>query len=182
MNSRFSLRPAAPADVPGIVDLMRQLAEYEGLTDVFAATHASLHAALFGPAPMAECLVAVQTSPSPADGGSDGDPGTAFANGGLLAYALWFQNYSTFLCKPGLYLEDVYVRADARQQGIGRALLQRLAQIAVQQGCGRFEWTVLDWNQPAIGFYQALGAEVLPQWRIVRMTGDALAQFGGQHG
>ena len=167
MNSRFTLRPAEPADVPGIVDLMRQLAEYEGLADVFAATQASLHTALFGPAPMAECLVAA--------------PGSR-PQGGLLAYALWFQNYSTFLCKPGLYLEDIYVRADARQQGIGRALLQRLAQIAVQRGCGRFEWTVLDWNQSAIDFYQAQGAEVLPQWRIVRMTGAALTQFGGPHG
>jgi len=182
LNSRFTLRPAEPADVPGIVDLMRQLAEYEGLTDVFAATEASLHAALFGPAPMAECLVAAPATPPYEDDGSGSAPGNTAGKGELLAYALWFQNYSTFLCKPGLYLEDVYVRADARQQGIGRALLQRLAQIAVQRGCGRFEWTVLDWNQPAIGFYQALGAEVLPQWRIVRMTGDALTKFGGQHG
>ncbi|CAM3686996.1 GNAT family N-acetyltransferase [Bordetella bronchialis] len=174
----YLIRPATPNDVPGILALMRELAEYEKLTDIFAATEDSLRASLFGRTPAAECLVAQRT---------DIEDGPA-----LLAYAVWFHNYSTFLCRRGLYLEDVYVRADRRGQGIGGALLRKLAAIAVERGCGRFEWTVLDWNQPAIDFYESLGAEILPEWRIVRVTGAALDKMGrtpsparaeaGQHG
>lgn len=165
-SSPYSIRPATPGDVPGILSLMRQLAEYEKLTHIFAATEDSLRASLFGRTPAAECLVAERG-------------GDAAGNGPeLLAYAVWFHNYSTFLCRRGLYLEDVYVRADQRGNGIGRALLQRLAAIAVERGCGRFEWTVLDWNQPAIDFYEGLGAQVLPEWRIVRVTGEALEKMG----
>ncbi|AOB33077.1 GCN5 family acetyltransferase [Bordetella sp. H567] len=173
----YIIRPATPQDVPGILALMRELAEYEKLTAIFAATEDSLRASLFGRTPAAECMVAQRT-----DGGQ----------AALLAYAVWFHNYSTFLCRRGLYLEDVYVRADQRGQGVGRALLRQLAAIAVERGCGRFEWTVLDWNQPAIDFYESLGAEVLPEWRIVRVTGAALDKMGraslpakaeaGQHG
>jgi GNAT superfamily N-acetyltransferase len=160
----YSIRPATPDDVPGILALMRELAEYEKLTHIFAATEDSLRASLFGRTPAAQCLVAERA----------GDNGKTPE---LLAYAVWFHNYSTFLCRQGLYLEDVYVRADQRGQGIGRALLRKLAGIAVERGCGRFEWTVLDWNQPAIDFYQGLGAQVLPEWRIVRVTGAALEKM-----
>jgi GNAT superfamily N-acetyltransferase len=165
-STPYTIRPATPDDIPGILALMRELAEYEKLTAVFAATEDSLRASLFGRTPAAECLVAERAA------GSD-EHGPA-----LLAYAVWFHNYSTFLCRRGLYLEDVYVRADLRGQGIGRAMLQRLAAIAVERGCGRFEWTVLDWNQPAIDFYESLGADVLPEWRIVRVTGQALEKMG----
>jgi GNAT superfamily N-acetyltransferase len=165
-STSYAIRAARPEDVPGILALMRELAEYEKLTAIFAATEDSLRASLFGRTPAAECLVAERV---PA-------PDSAEAPG-LLAYAVWFHNYSTFLCRRGLYLEDVYVRADMRGQGIGRSLLQRLAAIAVERGCGRFEWTVLDWNQPAIDFYESLGAQVLPEWRIVRMTGTALEKM-----
>lgn len=163
-----TVRLATPEDVPGILALMRELAEYEKLTGIFAATEDSLRASLFGRTPAAECLVAERTDA--ADGAAPE----------LLAYALWFHNYSTFLSRRGLYLEDVYVRADMRGQGIGRALLRRLAAIAVERGCGRFEWTVLDWNQTAIDFYESLGAQVLPEWRIVRVTGDALEKMARQ--
>jgi GNAT superfamily N-acetyltransferase len=162
----YTIRPATPDDVPGILALMRELAEYEKLTTIFAATEDSLRASLFGRTPAAECLVAQRAT------------GTNEQKSALLAYAVWFHNYSTFLCRRGLYLEDVYVRADRRGEGIGRALLQQLAGIAVERGCGRFEWTVLDWNQPAIDFYESLGAEVLPEWRIVRVTGPALEKMG----
>lgn len=162
----YTIRPATPDDVPGILALMRELAEYEKLTAIFAATEDSLRASLFGRTPAAECLVAQRA------GGTDEQQPE------LLAYAVWFHNYSTFLCRRGLYLEDVYVRADRRGEGIGRALLQQLAAIAVERGCGRFEWTVLDWNQPAIDFYESLGADVLPEWRIVRVTGPALEKMG----
>lgn len=147
---------------------MRELAEYEKLTHMFAATDASLQQSLFGERPAAECLVAEISAPA---GGKT-----------LVGYAVWFHNYSTFLCKQGLYLEDVYVQADKRGLGIGRSFLQRLAAIAVERDCGRFEWTVLDWNQPAIDFYEGMGAQLLPEWRIVRVTGDALLQMGGAHG
>ncbi|RXN87027.1 GNAT family N-acetyltransferase [Achromobacter aloeverae] len=152
---------------------MRGLAEYEKLTHLFAATDANLHASLFGEQPAAQCLVVE---------GNATDDTTGHASTGLVAYALWFQNYSTFLAKPGLYLEDIYVHPDHRGHGIGKALLLRLAAIAVERGYGRFEWTVLDWNQPAIDFYEGMGAQVLPEWRIVRVAGEALAKMGRQAG
>nr|WP_306437109.1 GNAT family N-acetyltransferase [Bordetella genomosp. 9] len=159
----YIIRPATPQDIPGILGLMRELAEYEKLLDIFKATDDSLRASLFGRTPSAECLVAQRTD--------EQEPA-------LLAYAIWFHNYSSFLSRRGLYLEDVYVRADQRGQGIGGALLRQLAAIAVERGCGRFEWTVLDWNQTAIDFYESLGADVLPEWRIVRVTGAALDKLG----
>lgn len=159
----YIIRPATPQDIPGILDLMRELAEYEKLLDIFKATEDSLRASLFGRTPAAECLVAQRTD--------EQEPA-------LLAYAIWFHNYSSFLSRRGLYLEDVYVRADQRGQGIGGALLRQLAAIAIERGCGRFEWTVLDWNQTAIDFYESLGADVLPEWRIVRVTGAALDKLG----
>jgi len=161
------LRNALEADIPAIHGLLLELAEYEKLTHLFVATHDTLREALFGPHPAMECLVAQwQEDSTVADSATP-----------VVAYALFFHNYSTFLGKRGLYLEDIYVQPSQRGRGIGKLMLQHLASLAVERGCGRFEWTVLDWNQPAIDFYQGLGAQVLPDWRVVRMTGDALTQL-----
>lgn len=153
--------PATPADVPLVLSLIRALAEYEKLTHVCVATEADLAASLFGPRPHAEVLI-------------------ARIGGEAAGFALFFHNYSTFLGKPGLYLEDVFVRPEFRRRGVGRALLVRLAQIARDRGCGRMEWSVLDWNELAIGFYRQLGADVLPDWRICRVAGDALGRLADQ--
>lgn len=153
-----TIRPATPADVGAIFSLMLELAEFEKLTHLFVATEAGVHDALFGEQRAAEALVAE-------------------AGGRIVAYALFFHNFSTFLGRRGLYLEDLYVQPSQRGSGLGRAMLQRLASIAVERQCGRFEWTVLDWNQNAIDFYEKMGAIVLPDWRVVRMTGDALTQL-----
>ncbi|VVD99428.1 GCN5 family acetyltransferase [Pandoraea fibrosis] len=152
------IRPATAEDVGTIHSLMQELAVFEKLLDIFEATPQSVHEALFGNAPAAECLIAEW----------DGKP---------VGYALYFHNFSTFLGRRGLYLEDVYVQPSMRGKGVGQALLRRLARIAVERQCGRFEWTVLDWNQPAIDFYTSQGATVLPDWRVVRMTGEALGRF-----
>jgi GNAT superfamily N-acetyltransferase len=152
------IRPATPADVGAIFALMLELAEFEKLTHLFVATETGVHDALFGEQRAAEALVAE-------------------AGGRIVAYALFFHNFSTFLGRRGLYLEDLYVQPSQRGSGLGRAMLQRLAALAVERQCGRFEWSVLDWNQNAIDFYEKMGATVLPDWRIVRMTGDSLAQL-----
>ncbi|VVD98174.1 GNAT family N-acetyltransferase [Pandoraea anhela] len=157
----LTLRAATDGDVSAIHGLMRELAVFEKLLDIFEATPESVHEALFGDTPAAECLMAEW----------EGKP---------VGYALYFHNFSTFLGRRGLYLEDVYVQPAMRGRGVGQALLRRLARIAVERKCGRFEWTVLDWNQPAIDFYTSQGATVLPDWRVVRMTGDALTQFAKQ--
>lgn len=149
------VRPATPADVGAIFALMYELAEYEKLTHLFVATEAGLNDALFGPRTASEALVA------------DDD-------GRVVGYALFFHNFSTFLGRRGLYLEDLYVQPSQRGTGLGKAMLSRLAALARERQCGRFEWSVLDWNQPAIDFYEKLGATVLPDWRIVRMTGEAI--------
>ncbi len=155
---RPALRPATPADVPAIVGLIRELAVYEKLEHLVQATPEKLHPQLFGQRPAAEAVVA--------------DAGDS-----LVGFALFFTNFSTFLAKPGLYLEDLYVQSAWRGQGLGKAFLQHLGALAVERGCGRFEWSVLDWNAPAIGFYESMGATVMPDWRICRVTGDALAAF-----
>lgn len=159
----LTLRAATADDVGAIYHLMRELAVYEKLLDIFEATPDSVHEALFGNAPAAECLIAEW-------------------DGKAVGYALYFHNFSTFLGRRGLYLEDVYVQPSVRGKGVGQALLRQLARIAVERQCGRFEWTVLDWNQPAIDFYASQGATVLPDWRVVRMTGEALDRFakGGE--
>lgn len=157
-----TIRPATPADVSAIFALMLELAEFEKLTHLFVATEAGVHDALFGEQRAAEALVAE-------------------AGGRIVAYALFFHNFSTFLGRRGLYLEDLYVQPSQRGSGLGRAMLQRLAAIAVERQCGRFEWTVLDWNQNAIDFYEKMGAIVLPDWRVVRMTGEALTQLAKGH-
>ena len=126
-------------------------------------TPEALHPHLFGARPVAEAQVAE-------------------ADGAVVAFALFFTNFSTFLARPGLYLEDLYVQPAWRSHGIGQALLERLAALAVERGCGRFEWSVLDWNANAIGFYERMGATVMPDWRICRVSGDALARLGRSKG
>ncbi|AOK40438.1 GNAT family N-acetyltransferase [Burkholderia vietnamiensis] len=155
MSGAAAIRPAQARDVGAIVALMRELAEFEKLTHLFVATEADLADALFGERPAAEALVAE-------------------LDGAIVAYALFFHNYSTFVGRRGLYLEDLYVQPAQRGTGLGTALLRHLAALAVERRCARFEWSVLDWNRPAIDFYEKMGATVLPDWRIVRMTGDAL--------
>lgn len=153
--SAITIRPATVADVPIILSFIRQLAEYERLLDRVVATEQTLRATLFGPSPGAEVLLA-----------HDGAEPVGFA--------LFFHNYSTFLAQRGIYLEDLFVVPSARGGGVGRQLLQAVAQTAVARDCGRFEWAVLDWNEPAIGFYRRMGATVLDDWRVCRLTGDAL--------
>jgi GNAT superfamily N-acetyltransferase len=157
------LRAAEPKDLPAIVGLIRELAAFEKLAHLLQVTPESLRTHLFGERPVVEALVAEVAAT---------DEHT------VVGFALYFTNFSTFLGKPGLYLEDLYVRPAQRGSGIGRALLQRLAAIAVQRDYGRFEWSVLDWNQGAIGFYESMGATVLPDWRICRVTGEALLKLG----
>ena len=150
--------PATEGDVPVILDLIRGLAEYERLSHVVTATEEQLRATLFGERPCAETLLALY-------------------GGECVGFALFFTIYSTYLAKPGLYLEDLFVKPHARGKGIGRALLQRLAQITVERGYGRMEWSVLDWNQPAIEFYKKLGAVPHDEWTIFRLTGDSLTRL-----
>jgi len=164
-GSNFELRPATSADVQVLRALIHGLAEYEKLTHLFLATAEDIHAALFGARPAAEALIAWVRR-----------PGSPVAAG----FALYFHNYSTFLGRRGLYLEDIFVRPEHRGQGCGKALLAALAHIAKERGCGRFEWSVLDWNVSAQQFYESLGATVLPDWRIVRMTGPALERLAAQ--
>lgn len=160
----FQLRAAEPRDVPAIVGLIGELAAFEQLTHLLQVTPEKLHPHLFGPRPVAEALVAER----PAAEGQAPE---------VVAFALFFTNFSTFLAQPGLYLEDLFVRPAHRGDGIGQALLQRLAQLAVERGCGRFEWSVLDWNAHAIRFYERMGATVMPDWRICRVTGDGLQRL-----
>lgn len=153
--SGFAIRPAGPRDVAAVHAMIRQLAAYEKLTHLCVATEADLQGALWGPHPAAEVLVAWKGE-HPA------------------GFALFFHNYSTFLGRRGIWLEDLFVDPAYRRQGCAGALLSAVAALAVERRCGRFEWTVLDWNAGAIDFYRGLGARVLPDWRIVRLTGQAL--------
>jgi len=155
----MQLRPAVRADVPEILRLIRALAEYEKLSGEVVATEAALATTLFVDKPAAEVLLAE-------------DQGRA------VGFALFFPSYSTFLGKPGLYLEDLFVEPAQRGKGTGKALLKAVAKIAVERGCGRFEWSVLDWNEPAIGFYKSLGAKPMDDWTIMRVTGEALEKLG----
>ncbi len=151
--------PATESDVPTILALIRELAGFEKLSHEVVATEDSLRASLFTQNPAAECMLAW-------DGGSP------------VGFALFFRSFSTFLGKPGLYLEDLYVRTEHRGQGVGEALLRHLAGLAVTRGCGRMEWAVLDWNRRAIDFYKRVGAQALDDWTTFRLTGDALERFG----
>ena len=152
----FDVRAATPDDVPAIHAMIAALAEFEQLAQLCVASEADLADALFGQRPAAEVLIA-----------SD--------NGEAAGFALFFHNFSTFLGRRGLWLEDLFVRPAFRRRGCAQALLRALAGVAIERGCGRFEWAVLDWNTPAIDFYRALGATVLPDWRIVRVVGPTLA-------
>lgn len=157
------IAPARPADVVHLIAMIRELAEFEHLTHLLECDEDKLQAALFGPQPCIEALIGWVDDPAPQ----------------AVAYTICFQNYSTFLGRPGLYLEDLYVRPAWRKRGHARSLLTHLAGLAVARGCGRFEWSVLDWNTGAQDFYRGLGAEVLPDWRITRLTGEALERLAG---
>jgi GNAT superfamily N-acetyltransferase len=159
MSSDYSLREAQPGDVPSIVGLICELAEFERLTHLLEVTPEKLAPQLFGERPAAECVVCE-------------------VGGEVVAFALFFTNFSTFLARPGLYLEDLYVKPAHRGSGLGKALLEHLGRLAAERGCGRFEWSVLDWNSNAIAFYEKHGATVMPDWRICRITGERLARFG----
>ena len=161
----ITLRNAELRDVGAIVQLIRDLAEFEKLSHLVQVTPEKLRPQLFGERPAAEALVA--------------ETGDGKGGGEVVAFALFFTNFSTFLAQPGLYLEDLYVMPEHRGSGIGKALLTRLAALAVERDCGRFEWSVLDWNENAIRFYEGMGATVMPEWRICRVTGDALRTLGG---
>ncbi|MEO0539544.1 MAG: GNAT family N-acetyltransferase [Cyanobacteria bacterium P01_A01_bin.105] len=153
--ANLQIRPATPEDVPTLFDLVMGLADYEKLTHEVTGTPEALHQHLFSPQPYAHAILALV----------DDQPA---------GFALYFYNFSTFLMKPGLYLEDLYVQPDYRRQGIGSAIFQYLAKTALDQGCGRFEWSVLDWNESAIAFYQQKGAVLMDDWRTCRVTGNAL--------
>lgn len=156
----LTITPAVPDDVPLILRLIQGLAEYERLADECVATEEQLRASLFGPTPAAEVVI-------------------ARVHGEPAGFALFFHNYSTFLARRGLYLEDLFVLPAFRGQGVGKALLTHLARLAVARDCGRFEWWVLDWNVDAIRFYQSLGAEPMNDWTVYRLTGDALRTLAG---
>jgi len=159
-SAPFSIRPATPGDIPAILALITELAVFERLSHLMVATEQALHDGMFGPDKACETIV----------GEEDGQ---------VVCYALFFHNFSTFLARKGIYLEDLYVRQSHRGRGYGKAMLVELARIALARNCGRFEWSVLDWNENAIRFYEGMGAEVMPDWRICRVAGaalDALAQ------
>lgn len=155
----FRIEKATSADIPLVLGLIRELAEFEHLLHEARATEVDLRETLFGDRPFAEVII-------------------GWLGSEAVAFALFFHNYSTFLGKPGIYLEDLFVRPAHRGKGFGERLLRYLAQLAVQRGCGRFEWSVLDWNQQAIDFYQKLGARPLDDWTTFRVTGEALEQLG----
>jgi GNAT superfamily N-acetyltransferase len=161
LERQFLIRAAAPADVPELLRLIHELAVYEKLEHMAVGTPPLLHEALFGKRPVCEALIAE-------------------VGGRAVGFALYFSTFSTFLCKPGLYLEDLFVEPAHRGSGIGKALLQRLAAITVERDGGRFEWRVLDWNEPSIKFYEALGATIMREWLLARVTGPELARLAGR--
>jgi GNAT superfamily N-acetyltransferase len=154
----LSIDPAVPDDLPLILQLIRELAEYEHEPESARATPEQIHDALFGEHPAAEAVI-------------------ARIDGETAGWALWFQNFSTWTGKPGLWLEDLYVRPQDRRRGVGKALLIYLARLCVERGYGRFEWSVLDWNTPAVEFYRALGAEAMSEWTTQRLSGEALRRL-----
>ena len=161
MSSNLILRPAEPVDVPVLFRLIQALAEYEKLSHAVTGNADALSEHLFGDRPYAEAILAEYA-------------------GQAVGFALFFHNYSTFLTQPGIYLEDLFVLPEYRRQSIGKAILSYLATLAVKRGCGRLEWSVLDWNEPAIAFYRRMGASILEDWRICRVTGESLCQLAGE--
>lgn len=159
--TQFTIRFASPEDVPLIFRFIRDLARYERLEDKVTATEEVLRASLFGARPYAETLIAEE----------DGKP---------VGFALFFHNFSTFVGRPGIYLEDLFVEPHARGRGYGKALLARLAALARERNCGRVEWAVLTWNEPSINFYKSLGAKAMDDWFVYRLDGDALAALAQQ--
>jgi len=159
MNAEsLSIRQATRADVPLVLSFVKELAEYERLSHLVAATEEVIAEELFGPKSRTEVLL-------------------AYCADEPVAFAVYFHNFSTFLGKKGLYLEDLYVRPAHRRRGFGRAMLLRVARIAAERNCGRLEWAVLDWNEPAIFFYETLGATIMHEWKLVRVTGAALEKL-----
>jgi len=161
VSSPLRIEPATPGDVPVILDFIRQLAEYEKLSHMVVATEENIHQHVFGANPVAEVLL-------------------AYWEEAPVGFALYFRNFSTFLGQAGIYLEDLFVEPAQRGKGIGKALLARLASIALERGYGRVEWAVLDWNTPSIEFYRSLGAVPLDEWTVYRLTGDALARLAAK--
>jgi GNAT superfamily N-acetyltransferase len=157
----LQIRPAERADVPTVADLIWQLARFEKLEQEVVLTEDLLVAGLFGPHPYAEAVLAE-------------------VEGKVIGFALFFHTFSTFLARPGMYLEDLFVLPDHRGRGVGRALLAHLAHLALERGCGRLEWAVLNWNQEAIRFYERLGAHPNTEWTVYRLTGEALQTLGGE--
>lgn len=157
----LSIRPATPADVPVVLHFVRELAAYERASDQVVATEALLHEAMFAGVPAAEAVIAE-------------------VNGTPIGLALYFFNFSTWSGLRGLYLEDLYVTPEARGSGAGTALLRHLAGIAIDRGCARFDWAVLDWNTPALEFYKSMGAVALTEWQLHRVSGDALVRLAGR--
>lgn len=160
-SGAITIRSATAGDVPAVLGFIRELASYEHLEHEVVATEADVDTALFGPRPYAEVALACL----------DGVP---------VGFALYFHNFSTFLGKPGIYLEDLYVRPEARGLGAGRRLLAWLARTALERGCARLDWAVLDWNEPSIGFYRGLGALALDEWTTYRVHGEALERLAGE--
>jgi GNAT superfamily N-acetyltransferase len=159
-NATITVRPAKPSDVPLLHSLIRGLAEYEKLADAFVVTEAQLHTHLFGPNPAAQVLIALLGKEA-------------------VGYALFFWTFSSFVGRPGIWLEDLFVVPRFRKRGIGTRLLAEVARIAVDQQCGRLEWSVLDWNQPALNLYRQRGATVMDEWRICRVDQERLKQLAG---
>ena len=162
--TRFSIEPVRLEDLSHVLSMVRELAEFEHLLEVVECTEEQLASALFGDNKSIEAML----------GWVDND-----GQREAVAYAIYFHNFSTFLGRRGLFLEDLYVRPAHRKEGFARAMLTRLAALAVERGCGRFEWTVLDWNTGAQDFYRSMGADILPDWRITRLTGEALKKLAG---
>ncbi len=160
-NAQLIIRPAVIDDVPLILQFIKALAEYEKLAHEVVATEELLKETLFGKQKMAEVVI-------------------GYYKGAAVGFALFFHNFSTFVGRPGIYLEDLFVKPEYRGKGFGKALLKHVAKIAKERNCGRFEWSVLDWNEPSIKFYKSLGAKPLNDWRMFRLSGEALTALAGE--
>lgn len=158
--SSFEIRPAVSADIPELLRLVRKLAEYEKLADKLVATEELFHESLFGPRPCGEALMGLY-------------------GGRAVAYGVFFHNFSTYLGRRGLYVEDIFVEEEFRGRGFGKALFLAMVRIAHERGCGRMEWSALDWNEPAIRFYRGLGAEALEEWTMFRLDEAGIARLSG---